>query len=88
MLERSRGELIIACARQHHVITKYNVDQINFDPNMIKKGKETQLQRFPMDLFLADVNVYMRCHKSALTHAVSLSGDYGLFTHSDVSYGL
>ena len=53
---------------------------------MIKKGKVTLLQRFPMDLFSTDVNVYMRRHKSSLFATISLNGNYGLFTHSDVSY--
>ena len=33
---------------------------------MIKKGKIILLQHFPMDLFSADINVYMQCDKSTL----------------------
>ena len=40
----------------------------SFDSNMIKKRKLTMMQRSTLDLFLADVNVYIRRHKSALFH--------------------
>ena len=39
-----------------------------------------------MDLFSTDVNVYMRRHKSYFFATISLNWNYGLFTHSDVSY--
>ena len=54
---RSRSELIIASARQHHALIKDNsIKQNYFDSNMIKKGKITVMQRFATDLFSADVN--------------------------------
>ena len=53
---------------------------------MIKKGKVALLQYFPMDLFSAGVNVYMRCHESSLPHSISLIVNYHFFAHSELSY--
>ena len=54
---------------------------------MIKKRKLTLMQRSTMDSFSADVNVYLRRHKSALfSHAISLAVKYRLFSHGGVSY--
>ena len=55
---------------------------------MIKKRKLTLMQLSTMDSFLADVNVYMRRHKSALfrTQFRLKTVNYHLFSHGDVSY--
>ena len=42
------------------------VKQNYFDSNMIKIRKLALMQRSTVDTFSADVNVYMRRHKSAL----------------------
>ena len=42
------------------------------------------MQRSTMDAFTADVNVYMRRHKSALFRT-QFSVNYRLFSHGDVS---
>ena len=40
-----------------------------------------------MDSFSADVNVYMRRHKSSLSaRRISLAVNYRIFSHCDVSY--
>ena len=63
---RSRSELIVASADNSMINERFTVKQNYFDSNMIKKRKLTLMQRSTMDSFSADVNVYMRHHKSAL----------------------
>ena len=66
----------------HHALIKVNsqkskIISIPHD----QKERVTLLQRFPMDSFSADVNVYM----CALSYEIALKVNDRLFTHSDVS---